>query len=307
MNIVCIGAALVDEIYRCKEKALEGTSNPAVLSRSAGGVMRNIAHHLALLEVPVSLITALGNDSDGQWLKQQCEEAGIDMSASIITESNTGKYSAILNPDGSLYGAACMNPAEEIMTDVLLSKRADRLAAADMIIADTNLASTSLQWLISFCREKNIQLIIEPVSVSKARRLSNIDLSGVFMITPNEDELLSLLTPFNYIQEQAVNTLMQKGLKSLWLRKGAKGSAIYQPEQIISLPAPAVTVLDITGAGDAALAAWVAGSYYGWNDLLCLKAAHAMAAIVLEQQGAVAAHINKKSLENAINKYYPND
>lgn len=307
IKVVCIGAALVDEIYHCKEMALPGTSNPAVLARSAGGVMRNIAHHLALLKVPVTFITALGNDSDGLWLKQQCEQAGIDMSASLFNGSGTGKYSAILNPDGSLFSAACMNPSEEMISVSFLRERSENLVTADMIIADTNLSAEALQWIIGFCADHHIKLIIEPVSVSKARRLSAIDLSGVFMITPNEDELFSLCSVSAISQEQAIDSLMGKGLKYLWLRKGEKGSAIYSHEQMISLPAPAVTVNDITGAGDAALAAWVASTHYGWSDMECLKAAHAMAAVVLQQQGAVATHISKDYLEIAIKKYYPHD
>lgn len=306
-KVVCIGAALVDEIYHCKEKALPGTSNPAVLVRSAGGVMRNIAHHLALLQVPVKFITALGNDSDGLWIKQHCEQSGIDMSASLFNDNSTGKYSAILNPDGSLFSAACMNPSEEIITASFLSERREYLADADMIIADTNLSEAALRWIIEFSSGHDIKLIIEPVSVSKARRLSALDLSGVFMITPNEDELLSLISSSASSQEQAVDELLGRGLTHLWLRKGEKGSSVYGREQMISLPAPAVTVHDITGAGDAALAAWVAATHYGWNNMQCLKAAHAMAAIVLQQEGAVATHISKDNLETAIKKYYPHD
>ena len=43
---------------------------PASVTKTAGGVSRNIAHQLALLGVDVQLISVFGNDSDGDWLKQ---------------------------------------------------------------------------------------------------------------------------------------------------------------------------------------------------------------------------------------------
>jgi len=305
-KVVCIGAVLVDELFYCYETVMGATSNPATMKKTAGGVMRNIAHHLVLLGIPASFITVAGNDADGEWLVNDCIKAGIDMSGAAIVNCSTGKYAAILNPDGSLYAAAAVNPCEIFLNIELLQQQITTLLSATIIIADTNLSTGVLSWLILFCNENNILLFIEPVSVNKAKKLATIDLNGVYMITPNEDELKSILMqPRDTIT--AIQSLLQQGIKNIWLRKGPNGSAIYSRDKFIELAAPNVTVKDSTGAGDAALAAWIAAYCDGMNETTCLQAAHAMAGEVLKINGAMALHINKQKLSEALKACYPNE
>ena len=81
--IVCIGAALVDELFHASEEILMHTTNEVTVTRTAGGVSRNIAHQLSLLNIPIQIITVFGDDADGKWLKETCEAAGIKTDASI--------------------------------------------------------------------------------------------------------------------------------------------------------------------------------------------------------------------------------
>ncbi|MFT3909636.1 MAG: PfkB family carbohydrate kinase [Ferruginibacter sp.] len=305
-HVVCIGAMLVDELFYCKEAVVAATSNPAIVKRTAGGVMRNIAHHLALLDIPVQFITVTGNDSDGRWLNEDCVRAGIDMSATITANCSTGKYSAILGPDGSLYAAACVNPSESFITTDLLKERDAVLSSATIIVADTNLDANVLEWLIEYCKERSILLFIEPVSVAKARKLSSIVLNGLFMVTPNEDELPSLSLN-NSTAETILHELITKGVKHVWLRKGANGSEIITSQNRYSLPSPKTIVKDITGAGDSALAAWIAAYCLGKNEKQCLLAAHAMAAAIIKIEGAVDTSIDQKKLFDSIKTYYPDE
>lgn len=81
--VICIGAALVDELFHATDNMLFATTNDATVTKTAGGVSRNISHQLALLGVPVQLISVFGDDSDGDWLKQVCINAGVKLDASI--------------------------------------------------------------------------------------------------------------------------------------------------------------------------------------------------------------------------------
>ena len=95
--VICIGAALVDELFHATSEMLLATTNDATVTKTAGGVSRNIAQQLALLGVPVQLISVVGNDSDGNWLKQVCLDAGVKLDAMITKEGLTGKYTGIRN------------------------------------------------------------------------------------------------------------------------------------------------------------------------------------------------------------------
>lgn len=305
--VICIGATLVDELYFCSEKTVAATSNPAVLKRYAGGVARNIAHHLALLGIPVQLVTVLGNDPDGNWLKNECIQNGIGTDVLLCVDDSTGKYASIINTDGSLYVAACTDLCDKYLTPGFLEQQEPFLSSAKLIIAETNLPGNTLEWIISFCDQRDILLFIEPVSVAKAKKMAMMDLSGIFMITPNEDELPSLCNHSYKNSAEAISELLQRGVKNIWLRKGAEGSEIFTGESSLVLPAPVIHVKDSTGAGDAALAGWVAAYCMGMNKPECMKAGHAMALEVLQVKGAIATSITKDNLITAIKKYYPDE
>lgn len=57
-------------------------SNPGAVRMSLGGVGRNIAHNLALLDVEVKLITAFGEDVYAGEIQHSCREHGIDIAHS---------------------------------------------------------------------------------------------------------------------------------------------------------------------------------------------------------------------------------
>src|ERR1043165_5250252 len=109
--VICIGAAFVDELFHMKEEMIPATTVEASINKTVGGVARNIAHQLALLGVDVQLISVFGNDSDGDWLKQSCSTAGVKLEASMTIDGLSGKYTGILNLDGSLFTAFLTNAA----------------------------------------------------------------------------------------------------------------------------------------------------------------------------------------------------
>ncbi len=306
-GVICIGAAMVDELYYCSKEVQTETSNPAILKRSAGGVARNIAFQLALLKIPVLLFSAIGRDSDGDWLQNECIQNGINTDLLLRVDDQTGKYISILNPDGSMFIAAAVDSCSKYISPAFLQQHKDVLSKAEMIITDTNISADSISWLAEFCKPQNIKFIIEPVSVDKAKKLAALDLNSVFMITPNEDELLSLSENKFHNQQEVIRHLLNSNVKNIWLRKGEKGSEMFSENKQLALKAATVSITDSTGAGDAALAGWIAAHYWKWDELECLKAGHSLAAEVLQVMGAVAPDITKEKLSSLIKKYYTDE
>jgi pseudouridine kinase len=305
-HIVCIGGSLVDELYSCSKDIILATSNPATLSRQPGGVARNIAHHLAMLGINTHLVTVLGRDPNGKWLTKHCSEAGVNTDSILYVDESTGSYTSILDPDGTLYVAACADITEKYLDVSWLNQKKDILSGARLIIADTNINTASLEWIIQFSRTSKIPLIIETVSVIKVRKLSGLDLSGVFMLTPNEDEMTAIIEKSGENRMDS-SELLNRGVDNIWIRQGEKGSLFLNRDKIIQLHSNPVKVTDSTGAGDASLAGWVAGWYWGWEWLTCLKSGHVMAEEILHLRGAVIPNLNKESLIRSIKMKYPDE
>src|SRR5512139_1324911 len=158
--VICIGAAFVDELFHMRVEMIVATTVDAAVTKTAGGVARNIAHQLSLLGVDVQLISVFGNDSDGDWLKQTCTNAGVKLDASITKEGLSGKYTGVLNSDGSLFTAFLTNTATNLIKPQHLEKNRDLLLTASYLLADANISVETGEWLLAFSNETRIPFIL---------------------------------------------------------------------------------------------------------------------------------------------------
>lgn len=303
--VICIGAALVDELFHATEQIIPASTSDATVTKTAGGVARNIAHQLALLEVPVQLISVFGNDSDSNWLKSECTQAGVLLDASMTIDGLSGKYTGVLNVDGSLFTAFLTNSAHHLITPNYLEQKKDLLMSASYLLADANVNAETLEWLLEFSRASGIPFIIEPVSVPPAARLAPMNLKGLYLITPNEDELPVLCHEALASTKKQIEELLDRGVQHVWLHNGIHGSTIVSREKTVALHAALVDVVDCTGAGDGSLSGFLLGRFLGLDELDCLKLAHTLASEILQVNGAIATHLNQRRLLDLVPKYFP--
>lgn len=302
--VICIGAALVDELFHARVAMLMHTTNEVTSTRTAGGVARNIAHQLSLLQVPVQLISVFGNDDDGKWLKNVCASAGISLDASITAEVTTGKYTALINNDGSLFTGLLTNAALHLITPEYLQDKTGLLSTAAFILVDANISVESINWLVKFTNENKIKMIVEPVSVPPAKKIAAANFNGLYLITPNEDELPALCSGDAVTTDAQIKELLDRGVQYIWLHKGVDGSALYKKTETLQLNAPNANVVDCTGAGDGSVSGFILSKYFGKDNLNSLRTAHTLSAEILQVQGAIATHLNQEKLLNLVSKYY---
>jgi pseudouridine kinase len=303
-GIICIGTSLVDLNFRLIAKPQLHTSNPADLFRSPGGVIRNIAHHLALLHNRVDLITLFGDDPDGKWLMDICSDAGIGIKHAEICQEPTGTYASVLSPEGELTIGAAAAAINEKLDIAFLASRSSVIQSASMVIADCNLSREALQWLISFCDSYNLPIVIETVSVAKSQRLNKALPGNVLMVKPNleEIEVFGSADGLTLSLEDRISRLHQNGIRYVWLSKAEEGSILSDGTRHWTLNAPEVIVKDTTGAGDAATAGWVHGYLEGKDPFTCMRYGHAAAAAILEAEGAVRNDLTTELLHSYLTK-----
>lgn len=299
--VVCIGASLVDITFRCEEAPIWYTSNPAFLQRSPGGVVRNIAHHLALLGIPTELLTVVGNDSDGDWLLSQCSKAGIGLRWVQRTALPTGVFASVTSPTGDLTIGAVTSDTDIHLNAAFLHERMEAIHSAALVVADCNLSTTTLRELIRICNAAAIPLIVETVSIPKAHRLKEALPGTLFLVKPNREELAVFEKDAHRTPEEKIAHLHEQGFQQVWLSRGAEGSLFSDGTAMWMLPAPRVQVVDVNGAGDASLAGWIYAWMQGQDALTCLKTGHAAAACLLEAHGAVRNDLSHELLKKYFN------
>ena len=168
--IACIGGAVMNRKYRAGDAILAGTSNPASMHTSFGGVARNVAETLARLGLDVSLISVLGEDAPGRALRDHMVRLGVDMHATRTLPSvPTADYAAVLTDRGELHVAMAAMDAFDAITPDHLETVWPEAAAPPWTFADCNLPAPTLDALMRRSRAGTGSLAVDTVSV---RRLS---------------------------------------------------------------------------------------------------------------------------------------
>ena len=280
-KIVVVGGANLD-IKGYSPNYIKASSSPGWIKESPGGVARNIAEDLALLEQEVVLLTAISSDHFGEQLKEETKSVGVDISHFKITsaqENKTGVYLAHLDQNGDLIGAVNdMRILKEIDNEYLNDKR-KIIETSSMLIFDTNLEESAISFLLELSKGKKMTKIVDAVSVEKALKLKH-KLKYLDYLRANLDEievLLDLVTMEDFETAQRMN--IKDRIKRL---KKSYSKNKYLPEMIISAGNKGVyylsrdkekvrlehfkaaeikseEIVETTGAGDALTAGFVAG------------------------------------------------
>lgn len=293
-RVIVIGGANVDIKGRARGSYVAGTSNPGEVTVSPGGVGRNIAENLERLGISVSLVTAIGDDANGQMLRQACDAAGVDLGLAMTSRAPTGSYLAVLDDTGELVSSINDMRAMETLTPAHLEVLADDLAKADMLVTDCNPSEACLKWLCEFSAARGVKLLVEPVSVPKARKLLSFERrASVFAITPNAQQLTALVGD----GEVAIARLHALGFANIVLHRGSAGALASNDTRIVDVPpVPVPSIADVTGAGDAAVAGLVCGLLDGMTLAEAARLGQCAAAIKLSSAQSVASGLSRDSL-----------
>lgn len=300
--VMCIGAANLDRKLRSIEAMQLGTSNPATAEEVYGGVARNIAENLARLNLPVALLTALGEDSAGRKLQDHAEASGIDTAGSLkLQDGATGTYTAILDDKGELVLALADMALYDRLTPEFLASRQPQRAAAALTVADLNLPAGSITALLESARSDNVPLVIVAVSQPKMARLPT-DLAGLRLLILNRGELESRVgraLPTEADVRAACAEVRAQGAQDVIVTCGGQGVYHTRGSELAWLAAPQVAVVDVTGAGDAFSAAVCWSLYQGSDDLtLACRRGLKVAAMTLESNATVSPVLNASVLDD---------
>lgn len=138
--VVVIGGINCD-ISGTPDNALRmGDSNPGSITLTAGGVGRNIAENLVRLGCCVSLLTVLGDDANGAFLRDSCRRLGIDLSLSeTVPDMHTSTYLCLNDEHGEVLAAISDMEICSMITPAMIETRLPALQKASMIVLDANL------------------------------------------------------------------------------------------------------------------------------------------------------------------------
>ena len=288
-KIIVVGSANTDMVVKIDKHPLPGeTRLGGDFFMNAGGKGANQAVAAARLGGNVAFVAKVGNDIFGKQTLDGLTNENIDTSHVFIDETSpSGTALIIVNAAGenSIVVASGAN-AKLSVEDV--SSLTD-LADAAFILMQLETPIETISAVIESAKKNDIHVILNP---APAQQLSNTILQGLFLLVPNETEA-SILTGISVTDlataSKAADVLLQKGVSHVIITLGKQGAYFKSPFRELLVPAPIVTAMDTTAAGDTFCGAITVALSEGkdWED--AMRFAIAAASLSVTRMGAQAS------------------
>ena len=296
--VTVVGGVNMDIGGRSDHALVPQDSNPGTVGMSLGGVGRNIAHNMSLLDVDVRLLTVFGDDMNAQKIAASCGELGIDISQSpIIPGGRTSTYLFINDEKGDMVLAVSDMDIYRHLTPQVLAQRQKLPCGSQVVVIDTNIPAESIAWLAENCP---VPIFADPVSTAKAVKLKPV-LGKLHTLKPNriEAELLSGVPIHSHSDvEAAAKALLDKGVHRIFISMGADGMYAATAEEQLWLPNLPGRMINTTGCGDAAMAALVWAYLEGTDLHGSALAGLAAGSIAMESQQTINPAMSATALRN---------
>jgi ribokinase len=251
-----------------------------------GGVAANASVACALTGATTQLVVAIGDDLAGQRLVEELAQTGVNVSATPYPGS-TARVVTLIEPHGEkrllMYSGVSMYPKQQQLAAVSLA----RVGWVHTAVYDIAAA----EYLFDACRAQDIpwSLDLEPSSFPDGLdRLGRV-LRGAAAVFCNARAM-------SRIGAGAVERLLGMGVASVIETQGAQGAVLHTRDGPYRAAAPALQVVDTTGAGDC-LAGWfVAERLRGIEAKAALNTAVTAATISCSRLGTQSSYPRREEL-----------
>ncbi len=250
-KICIIGDINVDVITLLSGPLQKNTDTTSVNAITLGGSTCNVAVWLTHLGVKVDLVGAIGEDVLGTWVITQLQAFGVsDENIRTIAQNRTGTCVILVDETGARsmmpdFGANLVQGVDQGIEKLI--QESDIVAMS----AYTFLRPESRKFALDVleCVERSsARMVIDAASSSpienagpeKVRKY----LARADLVLANEDEFAALGAgaPYDWTSE----------FRNLIVKRGPRGALwLYNGQEVASVKAEDVKVIDTTGAGDA--------------------------------------------------------
>ncbi|NJQ02570.1 ribokinase [Streptomyces zingiberis] len=250
-DLLVVGSANADLVIGVDRRPGAGeTVLGSGLSVHPGGKGANQAVAAARLGARVALLARVGADAHGELLLESQRAAGVDTVGVLVGDGPTGV--AVITVDGAGDNSIVVSPgANARLAPQDIRAAGSLLAAARVVSVQLEIpAETVAEVTRSLAPGARLVLNASPPAALAPEVLAACD-----PLVVNEHEALALLGghPAGDSTDPGTwaSALLSRGPRSVVVTLGAAGALAAGRHGTFTVPAPRVTVVDTTGAGDA--------------------------------------------------------
>lgn len=258
-----------------------------------GGAPLNVCYHLTRHKIQSRLISQVGKDAKGTELLSGISQLGVDTSMiSISPNLPTSEVLVHLSEKGNIDYTIVENVAWDAIP--YREEHAREIASADCFVfgslaSRSNESENSLFQYLQQAQWKVMDLNLRKPYYSK-EKIEKL-LSACHTLKINDDELNLIIQIFNITgnsNDELFRGIIQQftGINEIIVTRGADGAEYFSSQDHFSIPAQPVKVVDTVGAGDAFLAAFLAGKLNHKPIRECMQDAVVLSGFVAGSRGA---------------------
>ena len=293
LDAVCFGEALVDLLPDRRGRLRECER----FDVHSGGAPANVAVGLARLGLRVGFVGVVGDDEFGHLLARKLAAEGVDARLRFTPAAKTGVWFVALDPRGE---RSFFTPTGAASADKLIEPAdVERVPQARIFHCGSSShirpqAQATLALAVRRARQRGMLISFDPnVRAHLWPHLRELTAmcAGVLplcdVVKLSEDEVTACLgKPLP--PEEAAEHLARLGVRVACITLGERGAIGRRDGSTVRVSAPAVEVVDTTGAGDGFVAGLLAADPLHGDFEKALQFACAVGSRVCTRFGAVA-------------------
>lgn len=258
------------------------------MSMRLGGAAANAALAFVEARVPVRMVGCIGDDSLGDWMRRELEPYGLGDDLAVVAGGRSGLTVALQSPDRDRTFLTYLGVNADWRADMIPGSALDcgTLLLCDYFMAP-HLRGPAARHLLDTARAHGARTCFDtawdPLGFPDATREEVLGLlPAVDVFLPNEAEACALAGLPRGEAAAAARALQAVSGGWVVVKRGEQGCLAVGPGPTeLTARAPAVTVEDTTGAGDAFNAGLVHALAGGAPWPAALEAAVALASAIV--------------------------
>jgi len=297
-SCLVIGDVMIDEYVNGNVTSVSPEAPVPIVHirdvKSTLGGAANVAANIRKLGAKCTLVGVVGEDTDGQILREELQKRGVKW-AGICTQSRiTTKKTRII---GNLHQLVRldremnMEPGEAEQERLLNNVRKEIDSADIIIISDYKkgvCTSNICQTIISLAKKEDKKIIIDPKQTDWTRY------SGAFLIKPNLKEFYQTIgNTDNDIVQGAKQLLNKFDISNILITRSQDGMTLVSDNCVDNCQTEAQEVFDVSGAGDTVVATVATAIAAGMELSDAIKIANIAAGISVSKLGTYAVGLNE--------------